>query len=190
MDGKTTTVEHTNDMKKFMSIINEGSSPHKVSLPVQMAMSHYGSTLTEPKPAKPSLFQQYVAEAEDTIIQKQQDAYNKKRQITNQYAKQIAERIQMKENTIPGHSMGFTSGVGPGLQSNAPIEEDENPKDVVSMDIPLLIRLLEYSREDAKTDMDLHNVTERLIQFSKNGDVLSMEQYDAIVGTQKLLPKK
>jgi hypothetical protein len=56
------------------------------------------------------------------------------------------------------------------------------------MDIPLLIRLLEYAREDAKTDMDLHNVTEKLIDFSKQGDVLTMDQYDAIVGEQKLLP--
>jgi hypothetical protein len=33
-----------------------------------------------------------------------------------------------------------------------------NPKDIIKLDIPLLIRLLEYAREDAKTDMDLHNV--------------------------------
>lgn len=60
--------------------------------------------------------------------------------------------------------------------------------DTVTLDIPLIIRLFEYAREDAKTDMDLHNVTEKLIALSKETDVLTMDQYDAIVGEQKLLP--
>ena len=68
-------------------------------------------------------------------------------------------------------------------------QSKDNPEDVVQMDVPLLIRMLEYAREDAKTDMDLHNVTERLIEFSQEGDVLTMEEYDAIVGNQKLLPE-
>ena len=65
---------------------------------------------------------------------------------------------------------------------------DLNPKDTVKLDIPLLIRLLEYAREDAKTDMDLHNVTEMLIQLSQQGHTLTMDQYDQIVGDQKMLP--
>lgn len=66
--------------------------------------------------------------------------------------------------------------------------DDTDPVDTVTLDIPLLIRLLEYSREDAKTDMDLHNVTEKLIELSKTTDVLSMDKYDAIVGEQEALP--
>jgi hypothetical protein len=66
-----------------------------------------------------------------------------------------------------------------------PYESAENPQDVVTMDIPLLIRLLEYSREDAKTDMDLHNVTEMLIKLSTTGNVLSMAHYDRIVNNQR-----
>ena len=48
----------------------------------------------------------------------------------------------------------------------------------------MLIRLLEYAREDAKTDMDLHDVTERLIALSAEGRTLSMQDYDAIVTQQ------
>lgn len=177
-------VEGSNDMKKFMGIINEGANPHKVSLPVQMAMQHYAEEPKVPTPEKESLIKKYFHEAEEAFQQEKVE----KRQLINQYAKIIAERVQMKESTIPGHSAGFTGGVGPGLQSNEPMEELENPTDVVKMDIPLLIRLLEYAREDAKTDMDLHNVTEMLINLSKHGDTLTMDQYDAIVGEQKLLP--
>lgn len=64
-----------------------------------------------------------------------------------------------------------------------------NPTDSITVDVPLFIRLLEYAREDAKTDMDLHNVTEKLIQFSEEGDTLTMDHYDAIIGEQKLLPE-
>lgn len=57
---------------------------------------------------------------------------------------------------------------------------EENPKDKVTVDIPLLIRLLEYAREDAKTDMDLHNVAEKMISISKEGQTLTMDDYDSI----------
>jgi hypothetical protein len=56
-----------------------------------------------------------------------------------------------------------------------------NPQDTVTFDIPLLIRMLEFAREDAKTDMDLHNVTEKMIQLSADGKTLSMAQYNSIV---------
>ena len=61
-------------------------------------------------------------------------------------------------------------------------EGDENPADHVALDVPLLIRLLEYAREDAGTDMDLHRVAERLITMSNEGRTLSMNDYDSIVG--------
>jgi hypothetical protein len=170
--------EGSDSMKKFIGIINEGASPHKVSLPVQMAMNHYSTPVEKPKPATLSLFTKYIAEADAAIVKQKNDEYIAKRNITNQYAKYIAERVLMKDS-IPGHSPGFTGGVGPGIQPA--MEEHDNPKDVVSMDIPLLIRLLEYAREDAQTDMDLHNVTEKLIELSGNGDVLSMHEYDIIV---------
>jgi hypothetical protein len=51
--------------------------------------------------------------------------------------------------------------------------------DVVVFDIPLLIRMLEYAREDAKTDMDLHKVVEKLIHIRKKG-VLTMKDYNFV----------
>ena len=58
---------------------------------------------------------------------------------------------------------------------------DRNLTDTITLDIPLMIRLLEYAREDAKDDMDLHSVTEKMIELSKNGN-LTMSDYDQIVG--------
>jgi TfoX/Sxy family transcriptional regulator of competence genes len=56
-----------------------------------------------------------------------------------------------------------------------------NPSDKVTLDIPLFIRLLEYAREDAKTDMDLHNVAEKAIASSETGKTLTMADYDSLV---------
>ena len=56
-----------------------------------------------------------------------------------------------------------------------------NPSDKVTVDIPLFIRLLEYAREDAKTDMDLHNVAEKAIAASETGKTLTMADYDSLV---------
>ena len=56
-----------------------------------------------------------------------------------------------------------------------------NPSDKITVDVPLFIRLLEYARENAKTDMDLHNVAENAIALSETGRTLTMAQYDELV---------
>jgi hypothetical protein len=60
-----------------------------------------------------------------------------------------------------------------------------NPKDTITVDVPLFIRLLEYAREDAKTDMDLHDLADNIIDLSEEGEVLTMDDYNAIVGTSE-----
>jgi len=64
-------------------------------------------------------------------------------------------------------------------------ENISNPTDTITMDVPLFIRALEYAKEDAKTDMDLHKVAEKAIELSSNGRTLSMNDYDRIVGIVK-----
>ena len=59
--------------------------------------------------------------------------------------------------------------------------EQFNPSDKITLDVPLFIRLLEYAREDAKTDMDLHNVAEKAIAASETGKTLTMAEYDSLV---------
>jgi hypothetical protein len=60
-----------------------------------------------------------------------------------------------------------------------------NEVDNVTLDIPLFIRLLEYAKEDAQTDMDLHKVAENITEMAQGGKTLTMDDYDAIVSIQK-----
>jgi len=63
-----------------------------------------------------------------------------------------------------------------------PEQTQEDQTDLIVMDVPLFIRMLEYAREDAETDMDLHDVTERAIEATKLRGILSMEDYQDIIG--------
>jgi hypothetical protein len=65
------------------------------------------------------------------------------------------------------------------------MSEEDNGVDTITVDVPLMIRLLEYAREDAETDMDLHNVAEQLIALSQSGQTLSMQEYDTIVSSTR-----
>jgi hypothetical protein len=83
--------------KNNVSILNEGSNPHKVSLPVQMAMQHYQKPqAVEPvhKPVGRALtIGKYFHQVEEEVAEEQDN----KKQMMRQYASVIAERVMMKE---------------------------------------------------------------------------------------------
>ena len=68
------------------------------------------------------------------------------------------------------------------------LEENIDGVDTVSLDVPLLMRIMEYAREDAKTDMDLHHAAEQMIALSKSQDHLTMDDYDAIIAKTQQTP--
>ena len=61
-------------------------------------------------------------------------------------------------------------------------EPEENPVDVICMDVPLFMRCLEFSREDAQDDVDLHHLVEKAVELSKDGKTLTMDNYDELAG--------
>ena len=52
--------------------------------------------------------------------------------------------------------------------------------DIIKIDVPTFLRLLELAREDVKDDMSLHFVTEKATEISKHG-VITMDDYDEII---------
>lgn len=59
--------------------------------------------------------------------------------------------------------------------------------EAIRMDIPLFIRVLEYAHENAKTDQELHELTERAAMMSKDR-TLTMEDYEALVAELRREP--
>lgn len=55
--------------------------------------------------------------------------------------------------------------------------------DLCVVDVPLMIRLLEWAREEASGDEDLHSLVERIVSRGASDDVvLTMDDYEFIVG--------
>jgi hypothetical protein len=63
-----------------------------------------------------------------------------------------------------------------------PEQSQEDPTDLIAMDVPLFLRMLEWAKEEAAEDVDLHEVTERAIEAVKLRGLLSMEDYQDLIG--------
>lgn len=100
--------------------------------------------------------------------------------VLNQYFNEASERLnqeQLKRKTALNHK---AKAITKKIMAES-YGEQSDPIDLVTLDVPLLIRLLEYAREDAKTDMDLHDVADNLIKLSKQHESLTMDHYNLIV---------
>ena len=56
--------------------------------------------------------------------------------------------------------------------------------DIIKIDVPLFIRLLELAREDVKQDADLHDIAEIVIKLSQDEPV-TMDKYNEILAFMK-----
>ncbi len=97
-------VEGSSDMKKFVQVVNEGSNPHKVTLPVQMAMQHYQQPKKE-KLEEVSVFRTYVAVVEDEL----QTQQSERKQLMRQYSQRIAESV-LKKNVKESADIDLDNG--------------------------------------------------------------------------------
>lgn len=57
----------------------------------------------------------------------------------------------------------------------------------IKMDIAVFIRVMEYARENAKTDQELHELAERASALSRD-KILTMEEYELLVKDLRRLP--
>lgn len=102
--------------------------------------------------------------------------------------KELAKYQKPEDDKKTDESQIYSGG---GMQTGLrkykpkPAGLNEDSIDVIKLDVPLFIRLLEYAREDAQTDMDLHDVTTRVIKLASKGKVLNMDDYDALMDTLK-----
>jgi hypothetical protein len=52
----------------------------------------------------------------------------------------------------------------------------------IVLDVPLMIRLMEYAQENTTTDQDLHKIAEKMIELVNQEGELTMDHYRDIVG--------
>lgn len=56
--------------------------------------------------------------------------------------------------------------------------------DIIKVDVPTFLRLLELAREEVKQDTDLHDVAEKVAELSRD-HVVTMADYNNIIGFMK-----
>lgn len=99
-------------------------------------------------------------------------AQNETQQRIKEMVRKVLNPIEEMETEEEINSTEF-------LQNRKPI--NSNFVDTIGLSVPLLIRMLEYAKEDAKTDMDLHFAAENMIQLAKTKESLNMDDYESIV---------
>lgn len=85
------------------------------------------------------------------------------------------KRLSLLKTVVNKHKEVRVPGSQKKLHSEA-----VDKKDTITFDIPLLIRVLEFAREELSSDVNLHRMVERLINMRGKG-TLTMNQYGVIV---------
>lgn len=57
--------------------------------------------------------------------------------------------------------------------------------DIIKLNVPTFIRLIELAREEVKNDADLHDMAEIVTRISKSKGVVTMDDYNDIVRYMK-----
>ena len=156
--------------KRLDNILNEnlteGLSPRELELKNQL--------YNQFKSNKREFIKKYKGNAEQVMTGR---AIKTAKNMANKEQKQRIR--EMVKNSLANGPVEEINSVE-YVQNRKPVDE-KNPIDTVRMDIPLLIRVMEFAKEDAKTDMDLHVAAENMIELSKSDRVLNMDDYNSIV---------
>ena len=65
-----------------------------------------------------------------------------------------------------------------------------SPKPTIKLSIPLLLRVLEFAKDDAASDEELRKVANNMIELSKFAGELGMIDFEAIMGGEKQLAER
>ena len=182
IDGQATKPQaEVGDMKKFVSIIAESTGLQSETVAL--------NTYNEKTSSSPKLIDRYFKQVEEEFSEGLAAKQEKVKHLAERASRQVgnyghqssfAKHVQQSKSPSDRIVQMAKSGAKVSNRNSYRVEETD-PVDTVTLDIPLLLRIMEYSKEDAQDDMALHDVTQRLIELSKKVDVINMDHYDAIV---------
>ena len=106
-----------------------------------------------------------------------------KKVVDSYYGKKAKSKLQESlenfESDYPEMEEFATIEIEP---TNEPAcEPCKNPEDCVCMNVPLVMRVLEFAKESNLSDEDLHKLVQKAVELCANGCCLSMDNYDELV---------
>jgi hypothetical protein len=105
-------------------------------------------------------------------------------QIAPQIAPQVMPPFPFPEKPLSGpYAHPFSPlALHPSARPIVPLAIDPKAfKLILRLDVPLMLKLLEYAKESAVSDTALHQIVEKMIDLCDYGKVLEMEDYSAII---------
>lgn len=90
----------------------------------------------------------------------------------------MGDLVMRLKEAYPGHD-GMAVATAWKIHNHVN-EGVDNEIDTITMDIPLMIRMLEFAREDAASDAELHEVVSELISIMQQKDTLTMSDYELV----------
>ena len=137
------------------------------------------------------LFNQYKKYSDKWVKRyggKAEDIMNKR---SHKIAKKLAENENKDKVREVIRKVLMTPPANPEPEEINSVDFISNVKPVedatsnsIKLSIPLLIRMMEYAKEDAKDDLDLHFAAENMIELAKDNKTLSMKDYAQIIHNQ------
>ena len=83
-----------------------------------------------------------------------------------------------------GQEFSFDAGSQePNPAANIFTNTTHDQPDIISMDVPTLIRFMEWAHEDCKDDVELHQVVNKIIVASFKHNPVTMDQYTEIISS-------
>lgn len=97
----------------------------------------------------------------------------------------ISEKKIYKELNFKLESAFGNPDIRVGMPADKLVAEEGNPLDIIKIDVPTFIRLLEFAREDSSSDLDLHFITENALDILNSGvEVIGMKNYQDLIKFQ------
>jgi predicted RNA binding protein YcfA (HicA-like mRNA interferase family) len=155
-------------MKKLKDVMRKGVAPK----------STFGTNPLDPWSTKSNITEGRTSLLNKFILSKGIEPSSLSTDSLIAYSKTLEFAKWVRDRKMRGESV-----------DNSIIQEAVDRKDTVTINIPLMIRLLELAREDVKTDMELHHIVERLINIRGRG-VLGMDHYNYIAGKSRKVFKE
>jgi hypothetical protein len=72
-----------------------------------------------------------------------------------------------------------------------PVDPTRRPKliqPILKVNVPLMLKLLEYAKEDVNSDMELHEMVENMLDLSNPSVILDLTDFEDIVGAYDAMP--
>lgn len=142
--------------------------------------------LQHPKEVRRGLLLDFVSEKVSELVQmkkvKRQVVENVLSHYESKYNVSLREMLtEEDEDEIVDMELDGDEEETPETEAPEETEASSNPVDVVKMDVPLFMRVLEFAKEEAKDDITLHRLVTNVIRMCQEGETLNMGYYEEML---------